>query len=119
MEGYGKLYWNQKKIRYEGQFKNGKFHGRGTQYNGDPNYVGMVEPGDEPDHTFVRLQRNNWIKYEGSFNNDVKEGQGIAYFKNGKWMGNFRGGQPNGHGVFYDNTGTQTRGVWIDGIQQM
>jgi hypothetical protein len=30
MHGYGKLYWKDKKIRYEGDFKNGKFNGRGT-----------------------------------------------------------------------------------------
>jgi len=30
MSGYGKLYWNEQKIRYEGDLKDGKFHGRGT-----------------------------------------------------------------------------------------
>lgn len=30
MTGYGKLYWSENKIRYEGDFMNGKFHGRGV-----------------------------------------------------------------------------------------
>jgi hypothetical protein len=30
MNGYGKLYWEDKKIRYEGDFQNGRFNGRGT-----------------------------------------------------------------------------------------
>lgn len=72
MTGYGKLYWSENKIRYEGDFLNGKFHGRGVQYNADPKTVGITEPGDEPDHTFVRLQRNNWQKYEGSFIDDKR-----------------------------------------------
>ena len=32
MEGYGKLYFANKKLRYEGEFKNGKFHGQGVEY---------------------------------------------------------------------------------------
>ena len=32
MEGYGKLYYENKKIRYEGTFKNGLFHGNGVEY---------------------------------------------------------------------------------------
>lgn len=49
MEGYGKLYWDEKRIRYEGEFKAGKFHGRGVQYNGDSSIVGKTDKGDEPD----------------------------------------------------------------------
>lgn len=29
MNGFGKLYWNENKIRFEGDFVNGKFHGKG------------------------------------------------------------------------------------------
>lgn len=64
------------------------------------------------------MQRNNWQKYEGSFVEDRRQGQGIVYFRSGKWMGNFKNGQPNGHGIFTDNHGNQTRGVWKDGILQ-
>lgn len=70
MEGHGKLYWDEKRIRYEGDFKGGKFHGRGIQYNGDPRIVGHIEEEDEPDHTFIRMQRDNWQKYEGNFVED-------------------------------------------------
>jgi hypothetical protein len=30
MSGYGKLYWNEQKLRYEGEFLNGRFNGSGT-----------------------------------------------------------------------------------------
>jgi hypothetical protein len=40
MHGTGKLYWDEHKIRYEGQFSNGMFHGKGVEYpesyNEDP-----------------------------------------------------------------------------------
>jgi hypothetical protein len=64
------------------------------------------------------MQRNNWVKYEGNFKNDKREGQGIVYFKTGKWMGNFKEGQPNGQGIFIANNGSQTRGMWNNGIIQ-
>jgi hypothetical protein len=116
MSGYGKLYWNEQKLRYEGEFLNGRFSGTGTEYNGDPSLVGFTEQEDEPDETFVRMQRNNWVKYEGNFRNDKREGQGIVYFRGGRWMGNFKEGQPNGQGVFINNNGSQTRGIWSDGV---
>lgn len=33
MHGYGKLYYANKQLRYEGEFKNGLFHGTGTEYS--------------------------------------------------------------------------------------
>lgn len=30
MNGHGKLFWDEQKIRYEGNFKDGEFNGRGT-----------------------------------------------------------------------------------------
>ena len=32
MDGYGKLYYKNKKLRYEGAFKKGLFNGSGTEY---------------------------------------------------------------------------------------
>lgn len=29
----GKLYYKDKKLRYEGEFKDGLFHGNGTEYS--------------------------------------------------------------------------------------
>ncbi len=67
--------------------------------------MGKTNKEDEPDYTFVRMQRDNWQKYEGNFVSDKREGQGLVYFKSGKWMGNFKDDQPHGHGVFIDNNG--------------
>lgn len=32
-------------------------------------------------------------------------------------MGNFRNNQPNGQGIFIDNFGVQTKGLWRDGVR--
>ena len=118
MDGYGKLFWDEHKIRYEGYFREGRFHGRGTQYNGGSDKVGHADDDDSIDETFVRMQKDNWQKYEGTFKEDKRDGQGIVYFKNGKWMGNFKGGQPNGEGIFVSSKGKKFRGVWKNGILQ-
>ncbi len=33
MHGSGKLYYGDKKLRYEGEFQQGLFHGHGTEYS--------------------------------------------------------------------------------------
>lgn len=33
MHGYGKLYYQDKKLRYEGEFYQGLFHGHGIEYS--------------------------------------------------------------------------------------
>lgn len=64
------------------------------------------------------MQRNNWLKYEGTFKKDKRDGQGIVYFRNGKWIGNFRDGQPNGQGIYVNHMGRQFKGIWKNGILQ-
>ena len=32
-------------------------------------------------------------------------------------MGNFREDQPNGQGVFVDNKGVSTKGIWKNGLK--
>ena len=118
MNGFGKLFWDEQKIRYEGNFQDGRFHGRGTEYNGGRNFVGHADEEDSIDEGFVRMQKDNWLKYEGNFKEDKREGQGIAHFKNGKWMGNFKFGQPNGEGIFMSSNGKKFKGIWKDGILQ-
>ncbi len=48
----------------------------------------------------MRLHKGSWLKYEGRFKNDKREGPGKVFFKKGVWIGNFKDGQPNGHGVW-------------------
>jgi antitoxin component YwqK of YwqJK toxin-antitoxin module len=36
MDGYGKLYYPNLKLAYEGEWKNNAFNGKGKVYNEDP-----------------------------------------------------------------------------------
>ncbi len=86
MDGYGKLYYPNNKLAYEGQWKSNEFSGKGVMYNLDP--IPLT-------HTFAyknfnKLQ-NYWLKYDGDFKNDSFSGDGTMYLTNDeKFSGQFR-----------------------------
>ena len=59
-KGKGIIYYNNGKIKYEGNFINGKKEGNGKYYWEDGQH------------------------YIGQFNNGLRHGKGIEYYKNGK-----------------------------------
>ena len=65
---------------YEGEWKNGFLHGKGTKY-----------------------YSNGKIEYEGDWKNGFEDGNGTLNYENGSKMyeGEWRNGQPNGKGVRY------------------
>jgi antitoxin component YwqK of YwqJK toxin-antitoxin module len=85
---------------YDGQWMNGKPHGRG-----------------------ISFQRDGVTKnYEGNFTNGMLNGNGIIFYSNGinKWYdGQWLNGKPHGHGIRFDKDGvTKTHeGTYVDGIQ--
>jgi hypothetical protein len=89
MDGRGILYWDNNRIRYEGEFSNDMFHGKGVEYP-------MMHFEAAMSYTNITLTADNWKKYEGEFMFDMKHGKGIVYFGNGWWEGNFKQGQPDG-----------------------
>ena len=65
----------------------------------------------------MKVFKGNWIKYEGEYVHDKKERVGKIYFKNGFWRGNFKGGQPNGEGIYTSYQQNRvTKGEWKEGI---
>jgi antitoxin component YwqK of YwqJK toxin-antitoxin module len=58
------------------------------------------------------MHKGSWLKYEGKFKNDKREGPGKAFFRKGKWIGNFKNGQPNGNGIWYGSDGNIVKGIW-------
>jgi hypothetical protein len=74
--GLGKLYLNTGELKYDGNFVNSKFQGRGILYQ-------------------------NGVKiYDGEFENDVYWGSGISYYEisenieyDGEWVNGFKHGQ--------------------------
>ena len=76
---FGKLYNEEGKLIYEGEYKNGIRNGEGIYYY------------------------NNGLKYEGEFVNGLREGNGVFYWEDGtRWEGPFKNNEMNGKGFFYD-----------------
>ena len=77
---------------YEGSFKNGLKHGKGT------------------------LTTRNNRSYEGDWKNDKPHGFGINTFPNGKiYTGNFDKGKPVGDGQWTYADGRIYNGTWVNG----
>ena len=86
--------------RYEGNFKDGIYHGQGTFYwaNGDK-YEGEFKDGVrvKGTYTWPEKRKGYMYKYEGEFKNNEFDGMGTAYYvggetesgiwKNGKYVG--------------------------------
>jgi len=78
--------------RYEGEFHDNKFHGRGV----------------------VTVANGN--RYEGEFRDGKLDGQGTLTMSNGahRYEGEFRDGKPNGFGTF-SQLGGKLTGTWTNG----
>ena len=108
MDGYGKLYYPNEKLAYEGEWKNNAFNGKGTVYNEDPQDI--EGPFDYKNFDYVS---ENWVKYEGEFANDAKNGVGTLVLVNGeKYIGSFKEDMIHGHGAFYRTNGEMMQGEW-------
>lgn len=110
MEGRGILYWTSEYIRYEGEFSNDMFHGKGVEYP-------QIHTNQAVPYTNITITPDNWVKYDGEFVQDMRHGKGIIYFDNGWWEGNFKGGQPDGEGVWHPNSPLDPviSGIWSAG----
>ena len=76
--------YNDKKLKYKGYFKEGKFDGFGQLYddNGNLIYEGFFKKNEFNGRgTFYK---NKIKEYEGNFINDKYHGIGIEYLSNGK-----------------------------------
>jgi len=86
--------------RYDGEFRDGSFNGRGIYY-----YLADNEfKGD---------------RYEGEFRDGSFNGRGIYYYladnevKGDRYEGEFRDGSFNGRGIYYYADGRVVSGVWV------
>lgn len=116
--------------RYEGQWKNGVFHGEGTSY--DPYgrillsgvwtegiYIGKCVKGDCIDGTGTIVYRDN-THYEGELTHGFPEGQGKAQTADSSlYKGTFKNGLPNGEGVLeWGSSGEEYNGFFGLGKMQ-
>lgn len=113
-DGVGKLEWSNGDV-YEGDFKNGLRHGKGTmvELNGKRKYEG----------TWVLSQKegkgvemfSNGDKYTGDFSGDRFHGQGELITKGGHYTGSFKNGLRDGFGIMQFRTNCRYEGFWCKG----
>ena len=131
-----KIEIDKKGNKYEGQFKNGVRHGKGTMiykngYKYEGEWVNGLREGhgkyfiDNPDKkdTFEGEFKKgkaegkgvanycNGDKYEGDYKNWNKDGKGIYYYFNGdKYEGDFKDDQAEGRGKYFYKCGDKYEG---------
>ena len=70
--------------KYEGEFKDGKKHGRGIYYeSGRVEYDGEFKDGKMHGQV-TKYYKNGNKEYEGKYKDDKMHGQGTYYYENGK-----------------------------------
>ncbi len=117
-EGFSSFYvsfaLNKELPFYEGEYLNGKQHGKGNYYYKN----GHVYIGDYKDDfrngegTFYFINGN---KYVGNWLNNNYHGEGTFYYKNGsKYSGNFVKGKFEGKGTYYFKSGNKYVGDWLN-----
>lgn len=135
--GYGTLVYPSG-ARYEGNFKDGFFHGKGVFDSSDNNrYIGdwvrnirqgkgrmIFANGDEYFGAFVdnKIQGQGEMKYangnfySGNWENERRSGRGELIYANGdKYKGDFFNDYPHGQGTMIYNSGAKYIGEWQNG----
>ena len=110
MSGYGVLYYADKRVAYEGEWKNNQREGNGTMYS---------EFADEMKENYVQKafekDDKTWVTYEGDFSGDDWHGLGKLTFSNGDvYQGRFRKGKMHGRGTYVQSGGEVIVGEWAN-----
>jgi len=116
-QGHGTLQWfhdGKSGERDEGEFKDGKQHGRGVRvFTNGSRYEGDFKDGKREGYG-VEVYADGG-RYEGGWKDNVFEGRGVAILANGnRFDGEFHGGKPNGQGTYKAKNGTIS-GIWTNG----
>ena len=101
---------------YEGEFKNGKSHGKGYYGWADGSwYKGEFKDGQREGQGHYSWPDGAW--YKGGFKAGLREGQGTIYWANGnKYEGGWSQGYFHGEGIFYYADGTSEKAVHNLGV---
>jgi hypothetical protein len=113
-DGFGTVVYSALS-RYTGEFRNGKFNGKGIYYyQSGAKYLGEWNLGK-------RAGEGKWIQangniYTGTFAADKPAGQGTMDFKNGdRYVGLWSSDLPNGKGSYYTALGERYVGEFVNG----
>ena len=120
-EGDGREVWRHledgewKEDVYEGELKDGKWHGHGVyEWADGGRYEGDWKDGMK--HGRGVYVWASGARYEGEFRDGKFNGRGLFVFANGnRYEGNNRGGKKDGRGVFVFANGDKCEGDWREG----
>ena len=103
--------------RYEGEFRDGREHGRGvlTFADGKRRYEGEFREGKYHGHG-VLIFANGTRRYEGEWREGKRHGRGILTIPNGiRYDGEWREGKMHGRGIMTYSASTGYEGEWREG----
>ena len=111
---------------YEGEFKDGKFHGQGALWRrGGQGYVGAFAAGEKHGQG---KQDDGYYTYEGGFSHGKWTGMGVritwsnraAKIESERYEGDMVDGKPHGIGVWQENSADKLlyryEGAWQNGL---
>lgn len=108
IHGYGKLYFSDGTLAFQGNWLCDQINGYGKAFNDKP--AQMKNPFNHKDLSKIT---DKWTQYEGQFKNDTRHGKGTLTFTNGdRFVGNFKYGIVEGEGIYYLFNGDLINGFW-------
>ena len=119
MTGEGTLTCRDREILYDGQFYNGKFHGKGRLSRTDNQqysqpfevYHGEWSHGRKNGQGMYNYDQHS--HYTGEFRNDTKHGRGQQNFEGIIFEGDFQNDRRNGQGEMQLEDGPTFMGKWL------
>jgi len=117
LEGYG-TYTYSNGDKYEGQFKDGQFHGKGKLTYNDG---GVAEGQWENDELngYGKFYFENGDKYSGNYINGLMDGKGEYLFENGdKYIGFYSKNMKHGKGEYIYSNGNKFIGTFVWGLEK-
>ncbi len=110
-------------MRYEGEWKNGKRHGKGILiYPDKTKYEGEWKDNRMHGFGIKTSPALRMYKYIGEWRNGLKHGKGIHYYSLGEWYeGEWKKGLEDGFGIYIrvlrDGSIKKVEGYWKNGKQ--
>lgn len=106
--GFGTFFDEEGRLRYEGDWSNGKFH-RGAFYR--PNGIVIYDGqwlGDQRSGHGKLLDEMGRALYEGQWLDDRRHGHGTSFYPNGtvEYVGSWTRGKAQGYGTLYSRDGS-------------
>ena len=105
--GHGTLTYNDKTVRYTGQWRDNMKHGRGEERIDDERYVGQFELNERHGTGKMCLVDDGATVYEGEWKTGERDGHGTSYWNiegvhTKRYEGGWKDGERHGQGISYD-----------------